>query len=142
MFDTFAYWVTALRKDFTDFCNEKLLEMGLTQGLLFFILYTGKHPKCSPKELIEALDLDTGYCARTLAKLEEKGFLVQETNPADRRSRMLTLTEKGETVFRASYDLFAQWDNRVLRDLTPSQKTELLQTMKKIAAQRGKMGHV
>ena len=49
MFDTFAYLITSLRKDFTEFCNEKLQEMGLTQGLLFFILYAGKHPQCSPK---------------------------------------------------------------------------------------------
>ena len=32
MFDTFAYLITSLRKDFTEFCNEKLQEMGLTQG--------------------------------------------------------------------------------------------------------------
>lgn len=49
--------------------------------------------------------MDAGYCARTLAKLEEKGFLVQEKNPADRRARMVTLTEEGEKVFHASYDL-------------------------------------
>ena len=30
MFDTFAYLITSLRKDFTEFCNEKLQEMGLT----------------------------------------------------------------------------------------------------------------
>ena len=65
MFDTFAYLITSLRKDFTEFCNEKLQEMGLTQGLLFFILYAGKHPQCSPKELTEALHMDTGYCARS-----------------------------------------------------------------------------
>lgn len=59
MFDTFAYLITSLRKDFTEFCNEKLQEMGLTQGLLFFILYAGKHPQCSPKELTEALHMDT-----------------------------------------------------------------------------------
>ena len=142
MFDTFAYLITSLRKDFTEFCNENLQEMGLTQGLLFFILYAGKHPQCSPKELTEALHMDAGYCARTLAKLEEKGFLVQERNPADRRARMVTLTEEGEKVFHASYDLFAKWDKEVLKDLTPSQKAELMDTMKKISAERRQMRHV
>lgn len=142
MFETFAYLVTGLRKDFAEFCNEKLQEMGLTQGLLFFILYAGKHPQCSPKELTEALGMDAGYCARSLAKLEEKGFLVQARNPADRRARMVTLTEAGEKVFRASYDLFAQWDAQILKDLTPSQKAELMGTLKKIAAERRPMRHV
>ena len=135
MFDTFAYLITSLRKDFTEFCNEKLQEMGLTQGLLFFILYAGKHPQCSPKELTEALHMDTGYCARSLAKLQER-------NPADRRARMVTLTEEGEKVFRASYDLFAKWDEEVLKDLTPAQKAELMGTMKKIAAERRQTRHV
>ena len=86
--------------------------------------------------------MDAGYCARMLAKLEEKGFLVQEKNPADRRARMVTLTEEGEKVFHASYDLFAQWDKEVLKDLTPSQKAELMGTMKKISAERRQMRHV
>ena len=87
MFDTFAYLITSLRKDFTEFCNEKLQEMGLTQGLLFFILYAGKHPRCSPKELTEALHMDAGYCARALAKLEEKGFLGGPSGSWNRRDR-------------------------------------------------------
>ena len=67
---------------------------------------------------------------------------MQERNPADRRARMVTLTEEGEKVFRASYDLFAQWDEEVLKDLTPSQKAELMGTMKKIAAERRQTRHV
>lgn len=55
---------------------------------------------------------------------------------------MVTLTEEGEKVFRASYDLFAQWDEEVLKDLTPSQKAELMGTMKKIAAERRQTRHV
>lgn len=32
-----AYITTLLRKDFTDYCNQKLGELGLSQGMLFFI---------------------------------------------------------------------------------------------------------
>lgn len=49
MFDTFAYLITSLRKDFTEFCNEKLQEMGLTQGLLFFICMRENIPSVRPK---------------------------------------------------------------------------------------------
>ena len=74
MFDTFAYLITSLRKDFTEFCNEKLQEMGLTQGLLFFILYAGKHPQCSPKELTEALHMGYGLLRQIIGKTGGKRF--------------------------------------------------------------------
>ena len=67
------------------YCGEKLEEMGLTPGLLYFVTYVARHPGCSPKELAQALKMDNGHTARSITKLAEGGFLVQEPNPRDKR---------------------------------------------------------
>lgn len=132
-----AFFTTLLNKDFTNYCNQRLAEAGLLQGQLYFILYVGKHPGCAPKELVRALRMDIGHTTRTLAKLEQGGFLVQEQNPDDRRAHILRLTEKGEKAFRLSHELFFQWDHEVLGDITPEEREQLMNLLRKVVRMEG-----
>lgn len=132
MLTSFAYVVTLMRKDFVEYCNEKLSKIGLSQGLLFFILYIGKHPACSPKELSEALHMDIGHTARSLNKLIQTGFIIQATNPKDRRAHILNLTEHGQDSFRISHELFFSWDDEVLCMLNEDERTQLFMLLTKL----------
>lgn len=127
-----AHYASILRKDFTDYCNSRLGEIGLTQGQLFFILYVGKHPDCSPKALSQALNMDSGHTARSLSKLEQAGFLTQKTDPTDRRAHMLRLTETGEAAFHTGYGLFLQWDAKMLCSLSGQDRELLLSLLEKL----------
>lgn len=133
MTETLSYHITYLHRDFSRFCDEKLKELGLTRGLLFFILYVGRHPDCSPKALGEALHMDAGHAARSIAKLEEGGFLSQEQNPGDRRAHLLRLTEEGEAAFRVSHELFEQWDANALAGLDDGERETLLALLRKVS---------
>ena len=42
---TLAYAVSQLRADFVAFSSRKLEALGITQGLLYFVLYIGRHPE-------------------------------------------------------------------------------------------------
>lgn len=132
MTETLSYFITYLHQDFSRYCDERLKELGLTRGLLFFILYVGRHPDCSPKELGEALRMDAGHAARSIAKLEEGGFLLQEQNPQDRRAHLLRLTEQGEAAFRVSHELFGQWDAAALAGLDGGERETLLALLRKV----------
>lgn len=137
---TLAYYVTLLRKDFTVYCNEILQELGLSQGLVFFVLYIGNHPGCSPKELAHNLAMDTGHVTRSLAKLEQGGFVSQQCDDKDRRARVLRLQERGEEAFRVSHELFGRWDEAVMQSLTENEKSLLLSTLNRLTKQ--KEGHI
>ena len=72
-----AFDVMILRKDFVRYCNDRLSEIGLTQSMLYFVLYVGRNPGCAPKKLAGALQMDFGYVTRNLVQLEADGFLKQ-----------------------------------------------------------------
>lgn len=127
-----AFYATFFHKDFTAYCNCRLEDEGLMPGQLYFILYVGKHPGCSPKELSQALRMDNGHTNRTLVKLEQGGFLEQELNPNDRRAHILRLTKKGENAFLLSHNLFAQWDQEVLSELSLEEREQLMALLKKV----------
>ena len=87
---TLSYYSTIFYRSFSAFTGEQLQAVGLNFGLLFFVIYVGKHPGCSPSELTKALYLDWGYSQRSLNKLAADGFLSREKHG---RSYTLTLTD-------------------------------------------------
>ena len=76
---TLSYYSTIFYRSFAAFTGEQLQAVGLNFGLLFFVIYVGKHPGCSPSELTKALHLDWGYSQRSLNKLAEKRYGQADT---------------------------------------------------------------
>lgn len=137
MFDTLAFRFAALYRDFAACTSQKLEQMGLHFGLLFFLLYVGKHPGSSPTELTEALGLDWGHSQRCLTKLADGGFIAREK--AGRRYR-LDLTDKGREAFEASHRVFFEWDEQHMATLTPEERETLLCLLDKLVCGRGRPG--
>lgn len=132
MIQSLAYYTTIFKKNFTDYSNEVLTKLGLSQGTLFFILYVGKHPNCSPKQLAQGLNMDVGHTTRTLVKLEQGNFIVQDSNPKDKRAHVLNLTEKGKEAFQISHEIFYQWDQKMMNALNQDEQIQLLSLLGKI----------
>ena len=101
-----------------------------SRGVLFFVIYVGKHPGCSPSELTKALYLDWGYSQRSLNKLAADGFLSREKHG---RSYTLTLTDRGQQAFVVSHQVFFTWDDTRLANLNDTEKGQLLALLQKAA---------
>lgn len=122
MFRTFSYACTVLYRRFTQYTSTRLNQLGLSFGTLFFLIYVGKHPGCTQSELTTALHLDWGHSQRTVLKLVEGGFLLREK---DGRAYRLTLSEQGQRAFEASHQVFFDWDEQALANLTPEERRQL-----------------
>lgn len=127
---TLSYYSTILYRSFAAFTGEQLQAVGLNFGLLFFVIYVGKHPGCSPSELTKALHLDWGYSQRSLNKLAEDGFLSREKHG---RSYALTLTDRGQQAFVISHQVFFTWNDTRLANLNDTEKDQLLALLQKAA---------
>ncbi len=132
MIDSFAFYVSTLRRKFTKFCTERLEEMNVSYGQLYIIIFIGKKGNCSPSEVSNGLKLDAGHLNRTINKLIENGLINQTKNENDRRANVLSLTAKGEEIFHASKDLFKEWDEKVLSPLSDDEKAQLMNILRKV----------
>lgn len=65
-----------------------------------------------PKELMEFFDVSSARITKLLGTLEERGFVVREGDPADRRRVTVRLTPVGETYMM---DLDAGFQHRLAR---------------------------
>lgn len=123
MLRTFSYACTVLYRRFTHYTSARLGQWGLSFGTLFFVVYVGKHPGCTQSELTSALHLDWGHSQRTVLKLVESGFLLREK---EGRAYRLHLSEKGQQAFAASHQVFFDWDEQALANLTPDERRQLM----------------
>lgn len=139
MFDTLAYHTSVLYRDFTAYTSARLEKMGLHFGLLFLVIYVGKHPGATPSALTEALHLDWGHSQRCITKLVENGFLTKEK--AGRHYR-LDLTEKGQEAFAVSHQVFFDWDKERLAALSGQEQETLLALLRKLAVHKEAPRHV
>lgn len=125
---TVSSCILTLHKEFAAYTTQRLQELGLSFGLIYFVLYVGKHPDCTPSELTKDLHLDWGHSQRSLNKLAEDGFLTKEKNG---RSYHLKLTQRGENAFVVCHQVFIDWDAQSLGGLTAQERQQLLTLLQK-----------
>lgn len=134
MLDTFSYRCIILYRAFTAYTSRRLQELGLSFGVLFLLVYVGKHPDCTQGELTQALELDWGYCQRSVVRLVEDGFLLRERKG---RAYHLNLSEKGRQAFELSHQVFSDWDGQALAPLSGEERKQLLRLLRKVDLKEG-----
>ena len=127
---TVSYYAAMLYRSFSAFSGERLQEVGLNFGLLFFIVYIGKRPGCTPSELTKELDLDWGHSQRCISRLVADGFITKEKSG---RCYRLDLTERGQQAFATAHQVFFDWDDTYMTGLTAAEKEQLLALLAKAA---------
>ena len=125
---TVSSCILTLHKEFAAYTTQRLQELGLSFGLIYFVLHVGRHPDCTPSELTRALHLDWGHSQRSLNKLAEDGFLTKEKNG---RSYHLKLTQRGENAFVVCHQVFTDWEAQSLGGLTAQERQQLLTLLQK-----------
>lgn len=132
---TVSSCILTLHKEFAAYTTQRLQELGLSFGLIYFVIYVGKHPDCTPSELTKALHLDWGHSQRSLNKLAEDGFKLAEdgflTKEKSGRSYHLKLTQRGENAFVVCHQVFIGWDAQSLGGLTAQERQQLLTLLQK-----------
>lgn len=68
---------------------------GITQAEYYLLAHLDEHGTSTGKDLACKLSLDKTTISRQLTALEEAGLITRATDPANRRSHLISLTEAG-----------------------------------------------
>lgn len=79
--------------------NNGCVQHGLTAAQAVVILIVCDFKVLTQDEITKRLGLDKSVIAKTVTKLEERGFLVRATNVKDKRTYNITPTEKAWEVY-------------------------------------------
>jgi DNA-binding MarR family transcriptional regulator len=96
------------------------------------VLFEIGHDGATPRDIRARLGLDSGYLARMLRALQRDGLVTAEPDPADRRTKRLTLTNKGRAEMAELDRISDELAAATLAPLTPEQRHRLLQAQSEV----------
>jgi DNA-binding MarR family transcriptional regulator len=91
-------------RDFTNAADVLLSDIGLGRAHHRALHFIGRNPGMAVGDLLAILRITKQSLARVLNALVEQGYVAQTQGRADRRQRLLTLTEAGQALERRLYD--------------------------------------
>ncbi len=91
-------------RDFTGAADVILEELGLGRAHHRALHFIGRNPAMTVSELLGVLRITKQSLARVLGALVERGLVAQVPGRADRRQRLLSLTEAGVALERRLFE--------------------------------------
>ena len=85
-------------RDFIAEPDAMLAELGFGRAHHRILHFVGRHPGLRVSELLAILRITKQSLGRVLRELIDRGYVVQEEGPSDRRQRLLHLTPKGQEL--------------------------------------------
>ncbi|MFC4505519.1 MULTISPECIES: MarR family winged helix-turn-helix transcriptional regulator [Streptomyces] len=88
--------------------NDRLRERhGIVTSQFEFLRFLREHPGSRVADLAAEFAIGAGATSKGADRLEKQGWIVRQTNPADRRSSLLALTDDGSQLLDAAETTFA-----------------------------------
>jgi DNA-binding MarR family transcriptional regulator len=106
-------------RDFTAGADRILAELGMGRAHHRVLHFVGRAPGITVGDLLAILAITKQSLGRTLQPLQTEGFVRQTTGRADRRQRLLSLTEAGAELERRVFEAQREWVLRAYREAGP-----------------------
>src|SRR5215470_5482956 len=101
------------------------LEPGLSDTQLAALAALESHEVMTPGELAEHEKVQPPSMTRVIAVLEERGLVIREAHPTDRRQVILTVTADGKDVVQRVRRRREAWLAQRLQEHTPDEREVL-----------------
>ena len=104
--------------------------MGPGQGIPFVELFANEGK--SQDELSALIKIDKATTARSLAKLEDKGYIIRKTDSSDNRIRRVYLTRKAKKFAPTFLAIFNAWSHNLVQNFSREEKEQLLSFLERM----------
>ena len=108
---------------------------GLTGGdfvVLAALRRSGKPYQLTPTALSRSMMVSSGGTTKRLDRLEARGLIRRDPDPADRRGTLVTLTDAGLATIDTVESEHVQNEERLLATLSPNQRNTLARLLREL----------
>lgn len=102
---------------------------GITLSQSYTIVEIGRAGTMSVNLLTEILGLDKSTVSKSVDKLVNNGVLVRSTDPEDRRSVILCLSDKGQAVFEEVEKRTTTYFSEVIADIPDDKRQQIVDSL-------------
>ena len=107
---------------------------GLSMWAYIALSHLARQPAGTQLALAQAIRYDKTRLIALLDELEADGLITRTADPADRRARIIRLTEAGEARYSAARADIRAMEDEFLEELTAAERTRLRRTLARLAS--------
>lgn len=105
----------------------------LTIAQLESLRYVAEHKTLTMRELADCLDVTPPSATAMVDHLVKSNLLRRRHSPKDRRGVNLTLTAKGQTIYKKAMAERCRWFTNLIKNLNDKERAELVKILKKMS---------
>ena len=130
--ESLGYWIFTASYAIETALNEELAPLGITHRQVQILGALAAHGEASQTELAETLRIEPSGVVRLLDRMERAGWIRRESDPADRRKKIIRPTEKAEPLWKQIKARGMRAKDRGLRGISPEQVAATREVLKQI----------
>lgn len=111
--------------------NAATIGVGFPEQLV--LMHLKAHGASNQETIALAHGIDKGAIAKTIAKLEEKGLVEREVNPANKREKLVTLLPVANDVIAQMGESYSQLQELMFQGMDAREQEVLLVSLSKVA---------
>lgn len=119
---------------FSSWERDVVSASGLSPAQMHTIEIIGHSDSLRMKELAAKTGVTTGTLTVMIDRLEQQGLLQRQPHATDRRSWLVTLTDKGKQLFREHHQYHLRLTTELTAGLSPKEETRFAATLAKITS--------
>jgi DNA-binding MarR family transcriptional regulator len=116
----------------TNHAERVLKPYGLTVEQFILLKNIPEDGSLSQNQLCKIVEKSAANVTRILDRLEKKFFVKRKPNPADRRSTLLVLTNKGKVLSEKVHYLFESFSENLTKGIHSQEQEQLIHFLNKI----------
>ena len=132
MLEPLANPFIAVSKKYLSTLAKMVAQISIDRYHYVLILLDSHDENLTQKALAEILNIDKSYMATILDYLEEKGFVIREKNPNDRREQLIKLTALAKINIPVIKEAIKKLNERAFNDICQSNKQLFNEILNKI----------
>ena len=117
---------------FQHFSRTVAAKEDITPGLFGMLQVIAANPGLGQSRLAETMEVDRSTIVKVVDQLEERGLIMRESSPVDKRSHCLRLTDKGRTALRRMEALVLRHEDEFTKTLSAEERRFLVRLLMRL----------
>ncbi|MHB8206811.1 MarR family winged helix-turn-helix transcriptional regulator [Mucilaginibacter sp.] len=130
--ETIDYFLKIVWQTVANRYNQLVTEFGITQSIGYLLINIDEQEGTTVSKAAALLGLKSTSLSRMLNQLEETGLIYRESNPGDKRSVKIYLTELGKEKRHLARGVVKQFNNYLNDHINEADKQYLINMLEKI----------
>ncbi len=134
--------VSMIARGHAIFINHHIADYDINSTQAHLLYEISLNDNINQEQISARCNINKGAVARSIKKLEDKGFVVRKVDENNRRQNKISLTPKGKETLVKTKEILDMWESEIIKSEGYVEKELLQLVLKEIAIKTIELNHL